>query len=125
VTAEGGNEVKARFVRFGEIELDGHRYERDVVVEGGRISRRHKRASRPFRDRFGHTPLSLEEPIPWQCRRLIVGTGAEGSLPIMDEVRERARTLGIELIAVPTEEACRLLARSDPVETAAILHVTC
>ena len=117
--------MEACFVRFGEIELDGHRYERDVVVEGGRVSRRHKRASRTFRDRFGHTPLSLEEPIPWQCRRLIVGTGAEGSLPIMDEVRQRARTLGIELIAVPTEEACRLLAKSDPVKTAAILHVTC
>jgi hypothetical protein len=43
----------------------------------------------------------------------------------MDDVREQARKLGIELIAVPTEEACRLLSRSDPVETAAILHVTC
>lgn len=117
--------MEARFVGFGEIELDGQRYERDVVVEGGRVSRRHKRASRPFRDRFGHTPLSLEEPIPWNCRRLIVGTGAAGGLPIMDEVREQARKVGVELIAVPTEEACRLLSRSDPVDTAAILHVTC
>lgn len=117
--------MKARFVRFGEIELDGHRYNRDMVVEGGRVSRRHKRASRPFRERFGHTPLTLEEPIPWHCRRLIIGTGAEGSLPIMDDVREQARKLGVELIAVPTEEACRLLSRFDPVETAAVLHVTC
>ena len=117
--------MEARFVRFGEIELDGHRYKRDVVVEGGRVSRRHKRASRPFRDRFGHTPLTLEEPIPWRCRRLIVGTGAEGSLPIIDDVREQARNLGVGLIAVPTEEACQLLSGCDPVETAAILHVTC
>ena len=96
--------MEARFVRFGEIEPDGQRYQRDVVVEGERVSRRHKRASRPFRDRFAHTPLTLEEPIPWQCRRLIVGTGAEGRLPIMDDVREQARKLGVELIAVPTEE---------------------
>jgi hypothetical protein len=66
VTAEGGTEVEARFVRFGEIEL-----------------------------------------------------------ATMDEVREHARKKGIELIAVPTEEACRLLSGCDPVGTAAILHVTC
>ena len=117
--------MKARLVRFGEIELDGHRYQRDVIIEGGHVSRRHKRASRPFRDRFGHTPLSLDEPIPWQCRRLIIGTGAEGGLPIMDDVREQARKLGVDLIAVPTEEACRLLSGCDPADTAAILHVTC
>ncbi len=117
--------MNARFVRFGEIELDGRRYQADVIVHRGHVSRRHKRASRPFRDRFGHTPLTLEEQIPWKCRRLIVGTGAEGSLPIMDDVREHARKLGVELIAVPTEEACRLLSRLDPLETAAVLHVTC
>lgn len=117
--------MKARFVRFGEVELDGHRYRRDVVIEGGRVSRRHKRASREFRDRFGHTPLTLEEAIPWRCRRLIVGTGAEGRLPIMDDVREQARKMGVDLIAVPTEEACRLLSRPDSGDTAAILHVTC
>lgn len=117
--------MDARFIGFGEIELDGQRYNRDVVVEGGRVSRRHKRASRPFRNRFGHTPLSLEEPIPWQCRRLIVGTGAEGRLPIMDDVRERARKVRVELIVVPTAEACRLLSGFDPATTSAILHVTC
>lgn len=117
--------MKARFVRFGEIELDGRRYQRDVIVEGGRVSRRHKRASRRFRDRFGHTPLTLEEAIPWRCRRLIVGTGAEGRLPIMDDVRDRARRLGVELVAVPTDEACRLFSRADSGDTAAILHVTC
>lgn len=117
--------MEARFVRFGEIELDGQRYERDVIVERGRVSRRHKWASRPFRERFGHTPLSLEEPIPWQCRRLIVGTGADGRLPIMDDVRTQARKVGVELIAVPTEEACQLLSGFDAAETAAILHVTC
>ena len=117
--------VKARFVGFGEIEIDGRRYARDVVVERGRVSRRHKGPSKARRDEFGHTPLTLEESIPWRCRRLIVGTGADGGLPIVPEIRDEARRRDVELIAVPTDEACRLLAAADPEETAAILHVTC
>jgi hypothetical protein len=117
--------MKARLVRFGVLEIDGRRYERDVMVVRGSIKRRHKKASRPLGDQYGHTPLSLAEPIPWACLRLIVGTGADGALPITDDVVAEARRRGIELIAVPTPEACRLLSRADLEETAAILHVTC
>jgi hypothetical protein len=117
--------MKARLVRFGIVEIDGKRYERDVMVVHGRVERRHKRASRPLRDRYGHTPLSLAEPIPWTCRRLIVGTGEDGALPITDDLIAEAERRGVELIAVPTPEACRLLSRADPDDTAAILHVTC
>jgi len=117
--------MKARFVRFGAVEIDGRLYERDVMVVGDRVQRRHKKASQPLRDRYGHTPLSLAEPIPWACRRLIVGTGADGALPITDDVVAEAERRGVKLIAVPTPEACRLLSRADPEDTAAILHVTC
>jgi hypothetical protein len=117
--------MKARLVGFGAIEVDGRRYERDIVIVQGRVERRHKKASRPLRDRYGHTPLSLLEPIPWTYRRLIVGTGVDGALPIADEVRDEARRRGVELVAVPTAEACRLLSIADPDETVAILHVTC
>ena len=117
--------MKARFVRFGIVEIDGKRYERDLMVVHGRVERRHKRASRPLRDHYGHTPLSLAEPIPWACRRLIVGTGEDGALPITDELVAEAERRGVELIAVPTPEACRLLSNADPDDTAAILHVTC
>jgi hypothetical protein len=117
--------MRARFIGFGAVEIDGQRYERDVVVEGGRVGRRHKRASRPLRDQYGHTPLSLLEPIPWDCHRLIVGTGADGALPIADDVRAEAERRGVELVEVPTREACRLLSTADPADTAAILHLTC
>jgi len=56
---------------------------------------------------------------------LIVGTGARGQLPIMPEVFLEAERRGVEVVAVPTEEACRLLAAADPRSVAAILHVTC
>jgi hypothetical protein len=117
--------MQASLIEFGLIELDGERYDRDVVIERGRVGKRRKKASQPLRDRYGHTPLSLLEPIPWDCRRLIVGTGANGALPIDPDVFAEARRRGVELVAVPTEEACELLADADLETTNAILHVTC
>ena len=49
------------------------------------MRKRSKKPSKPYRDRFGHTPLSADEELPWGERRLIIGTGAYGSLPIMPE----------------------------------------
>ena len=109
----------------GTIEIEGERYRRDVVIDRGRIGKRDKKASKPLRHRFGHTPLSLLEPIPWRCRRLIIGTGAMGALPIAPDVLEEAARRGIELVAVPTEEACALLADADLATTNAMLHITC
>jgi len=117
--------VKARLLGFGHLEIEGERFDRDVVIERGRVSKRRKKASQPLRDRYGHTPLSLLEPIPWDCRRLIVGTGADGALPIDPEVLAEARRRKVRLVALPTAEACALLADADLDTTNAILHVTC
>jgi len=117
--------MRASLLSFGIIEVDGERFEHDVVVDRGRVAKRHKKASRPLRDRYGHTPLSLLEPIPWDCRRLIIGTGADGALPIDPAVVTEARRRRVEIVAVPTEEACALMADADLETTNAILHVTC
>lgn len=117
--------MDARLVGFGEIEIDGRRYAHDVVIERGRVRRRRKGPSKPYRDRYGHTPLSGSERIPWHGHRLIVGTGAIGQLPVMPEVLAVARRRGIEVVAVPTEEACRLLGEIPAGRVNAVLHVTC
>lgn len=117
--------MDARLVSFGKIEIDGRRFDRDVVVEGGRVRRRKKGPSKPYRDRYGHTPLSADEAIPWSAPRLIVDTGADGQLPIMPELYDEARRRGVEVVARSTAEACELLKATDPREVAAVLHVTC
>lgn len=117
--------MKARLLGFGEIEVDGKRYDADVVIERGHVRRRRKKPSKPYRDRFGHTPLSAEETIPLGGRTLIVGTGADGRLPIMAEVYELAARRNVEIVAMPTETACRVIADLDPGEVNAVLHVTC
>lgn len=109
---------------FGSIQVDGVTYEQDVVVDRGEIRKRKKKPSKKFREEFGHTPLSIEEKIPWECRRLVVGTGANGALPVMKEVKLEAERRKIELLILPTAKALEVLNR-DQEETNAILHVTC
>ncbi len=50
--------------RFGSIKIDGKAYEKDVVLDQGRLRTRKKKPSREYRDQFGHTPVSLNEAIP-------------------------------------------------------------
>src|SRR5881392_2953836 len=108
---------------FGSIQIDGSTYEHDVVVDRGEIIKRKKKPSKKFHDEFGHTPLSVEEKIPWKCRQLVVGTGAYGKLPVMQEVKREAERLKIKLLALPTIEAIEVL-KQDTKGTNAILHVT-
>lgn len=117
--------MKAKLVSFGEIHIEGQRYDYDVVIEKGKVRKRHKKPSKAYRARFGHTPLSDQEAIPWHGGKLFIGTGTYGSLPIMSEVYEEARRKGVEVIAKPTVEVCRLLEDCKPADSNAILHVTC
>jgi len=109
---------------FGSIQIDGKTYDHDVVLDRGVIRKRDKKASRPLRSAYGHTPLSLSENIPWACRRLVVGTGAQGALPLVPELGREAGRRGVKLLALPTAEAIALLEKG-PKGTNAVLHLTC
>jgi hypothetical protein len=104
--------------------IDGTTYDRDVVVDHGRVRKRKKGPSRELRETYGHTPLSIAEDIPWKCRRLVIGTGATGSLPVLPEVEEEARRRGVDLVTMPTAEAVRLL-NDGMKDTNTLLHLTC
>lgn len=108
---------------FGSIEVDGVTYQHDLVIDRGTVRKRRKGPSKPFRSRFGHTPLSAAD-IPWECRRLVIGSGASGSLPVAHEVVEEAKRRGVELLILPTRQALDELQGADA-DTNAILHLTC
>jgi hypothetical protein len=116
--------VRFQSFAFGSVQIDGETYDHDVVLDRGVIRKRDKKASRPLRSAYGHTPLSLSEEIPWDCRRLVVGTGAQGALPLVPELRREAERRGVELVALPTVDAIALLEK-DSKGTNAVLHVTC
>lgn len=109
---------------FGRVRIDGVLYDHDVVIDRGEVRKRKKKASKRFRVEFGHTPVSLEEKIPWKCRRLVIGTGRTGGLPVMEAVKLEAKRRGVELTILPTDEAIgQLKAGGDEIN--AILHLTC
>ena len=117
--------MQARLVGFGVIELEGQQYQHDVIIDAGEVRKRKKKPSKPYRDQYGHTPLSPDEELPWGGGELIVGTGAYGSLPIMPGVVEEAARRGVSMHASPTEDACRRIADMDAHDVHAVLHVTC
>ena len=108
---------------FGSIRIDGVTYEHDVVIDRGEVRKRKKKPSKQYRDEFGHTPLSLDEKIPWKCQRIVIGTGT-GALPVMEGVNREAKRRNVKLLIVPTVRAIELLEQDDT-DTNAILHVTC
>ena len=117
--------MKAKLVSFGVIEIDGKRFEHDVVIVHGKVTKRRKGPSKPLRDDYGHTPLSENEDIPWSGNKLIVGTGYYGDLPVTPDLREAAKRRGVELVIERTDKACKLLAGLENDDLNAILHVTC
>lgn len=109
---------------FGTIRIDGETFEEDVILDRGEVRLRKKKPSKQFRAEFGHTPLSLEEKIPWNCATLVIGTGADEGLPVMPAVLEEAKRRGIEVMALRTDRAIKVLRDAGP-DTNAVLHITC
>ena len=64
--------MDARLVSFGVLEIDGRRYDHDVIIEDGRIRKRKKGPSKGYRERFGHR---------------------EGEFPVCEDVAARALAL--------------------------------
>ena len=119
-----GGGVRFTGYSFGSVRVDGVSYDHDLIIDRGKIRKRKKAASRKFRSAYGHTPLSAAEDIPWRCRRLVIGTGADGALPVMMQVRDEARRRKVDLVVLPTAEAIGMLTKASK-DTNAVLHLTC
>ncbi len=117
-----GKKMKVDRFEFGSIVIDGKEYTSDLVIEGREIKKRKKKNSKPYRSRYGHTPLSAKENIPWDCKRLVIGMGCSEMLPVMDDVKKKAEKRGVELLQLKTDEALQHLNEKG---TNLILHLTC
>jgi len=107
---------------FGSIIIDGDIYFKDVVVDNGILKKRKKSESKKYSAGFGHTPLSPDENIPWDCETLIIGTGHYSSLPVMDEIHDIASKKSVKLLLMSTPEAVKHI---NDRGTNLIIHLTC
>lgn len=114
--------MKIKKLSFGSINIDGENYFKDIVIHKGKIKKRKKKESKKFRGRFGHTPISILENIPWDCKKLIIGTGHSYALPVMNEVKEKAKKKGVELVLKSTPDAILYINEKN---TNLILHLAC
>jgi hypothetical protein len=105
---------------FGHVVVDGEEHSRDVIVLPSRVVPDWWRQD-------GHSLMldDLGDVLDELPERLIVGCGAHGRLRPNPSVLEALAERGIEVEAVPTDEAVRRYGLSDPARTAAALHLTC
>jgi hypothetical protein len=107
--------------RFGYILIDGQPHDRDVIILPDRVMGGWWRKA-------GHVlhAEDLEAVFEATPDLLVVGTGAYGRMAVSPETQRALRAAGIELIALPTEEACQTYSRLRERQTvAAALHLAC
>jgi hypothetical protein len=106
---------------FGAIVIDGRTYRSDLLIWPGRIKPDWWRLE-------GHLLQlpDITEALAAAPQVLVVGTGAYGNLVVAPELAAHLQEQGIDLLAVPTGEACRSLnALAGKRRLAAALHLTC
>ncbi len=107
--------------RFGEVVIDGKRYQSDVLIFPDHVEPNWWREE-------GHNlaPADIWEVLRDPPEVLVVGLGAYGHMTVPPETRRKLEEAGVQLIALPTEQACRTynqLSRDRTVVAA--LHLTC
>jgi hypothetical protein len=112
--------VRIERYSFGRVTVDGSEETRDVIVLPDRVVRGWWR-----RDGHGLVLEDLEGVLDELPERLVIGTGAYGRMRPSPEALEELRARGVEVEALPTEEAVRRYGELDPRRTAAALHLTC
>lgn len=106
---------------FGTIIIDGRTYRNDLLIWPGRIlSDWWRQESHLLRLADVFDALNARPEV------LVVGTGAYGRMEVDHELAAHLKREGIDLLALPTREACREINElADRRSFAAALHLTC
>jgi hypothetical protein len=104
--------------------INGKEHRSDVIILQDRVVSWWRKESHVV------CPEDLQEVIKEKPHVLIIGTGEAGCAEIEPKARELLTSKGIELIAKPTAEACKIFnelweEKAEKEKVAAALHLTC
>ncbi len=106
---------------FGQITIDGRRYNRDVIIFSDNVKDGWWR-------REGHR-LSLEDLVDVfeaEPEVLVIGTGYSGLMKVPHDVQDYVKSKNIELVVENTRQACQTYNRlSQFKKVVAAFHLTC
>jgi len=106
---------------FGEIVIDGRHYSNDVIIYPNRVDGHWWREE-------GHSlaPEDIWDVLQAPPDILVIGQGSAALMDVPDETRHKLHEAGIEVIAEPTERACKTYNRLRTRKcVVAALHLTC
>lgn len=107
--------------QFGEIRISGKNYHNDLIVYPDHIDSKWWRKQ-------GHA-LNIDDirdVIDAKPDVIIVGTGQPGMMRVSEETLAKIKDLNIEIMVMPTEQACKEFNRIASEKRAiACLHLTC
>lgn len=118
--------MRIESTEFGNIVIDGRKYEFDVLIRlSGEILKRKKKLSKKY---YGnsHTISKDEAKFVHEkgCRELILGTGQYDSVRLSKEAAEYFDKKGCRVVARPTPDAIARFNESKK-EKIGLFHVTC
>jgi hypothetical protein len=105
---------------FGRVVVDGREQTTDVIVLPDRVVTNWRR-----REGHGLVLEDLDGVLDELPGTLVIGTGANGRLHPDPATLGLLRQRGVEVEALPTDEAVRRYFELNPAATAAALHLTC
>ncbi len=106
---------------FGLIVINGETFKNDVLIWPGRIKGDWWRQESHFLQRE-----DVAEALAANPQVLVVGMGEPGKMQVDPALAAYLKGRGVELMARPTREACRLINDlSGTRRLAAALHLTC
>ena len=118
--------MKIQGTEFGNITIDGKKYEFDVVIRlSGQIIKRKKKLSKQY---YGTSHVVSKDEARYVyedgCEELILGTGQEDNVRLSKEAAEYLDKKGCEVIALPTPVAIDAF-NKDRKRKIGLFHVTC